>query len=110
MKEPILLVTMHAVKLRSAGRRKDENAWKDYTIAVLEDLVCKFVYDGPVDEPVKLPPSETLTRMMPPIWMSLPEPNQVRVFVSAYDRRERKSEAVELHVSPEVRRILERVD
>lgn len=103
---PMLMVTMYPVELRSPGQRKDEYAWKDYTIAVLEDLARKFVYEGPIHEAVKLAPKEALTRKMPPIWMSLPDANGVRVFVSAYDRQGERSDAIEVRISPQVRGLL----
>lgn len=97
---------MYTVAIRDAGQRKDEDAWRDYVILVLEDLARKFVYEGPVDEVVKLPPDEALARNMPPIWISLPQTNRVRVFLSVYDRQGHESEAVEVSISPRVLRIL----
>jgi len=89
-----------SVEPRNANQRKDEDAWKDYVILVLEDLVRKFVYKGPVDEREKLPPTEALNRKMPPIWISVPEANRVAVFVSVYDSAGHESGGIEVDISP----------
>lgn len=102
----ILAIHMFPVTIRNAGQHKDEDAWKDYAIVTLEDLVRKFVYNGPVDEVIRLPPSETIDRKMPPIRISLPDASQVRVFVSVYDREGHESEAIQVDTSPRVYRIL----
>jgi hypothetical protein len=104
----VLANHMFSVELRRVSQRKDEDAWKDYIILVLEDLVHKFIYEGPVDEAVKVPPNEALDRKMPPIWISIPEANQVHVFVSIYDREGHESEAIEVGISPRVYRILKK--
>ena len=95
-----------SAKRRDAGQRKDEEAWKDYKILVLEDLVRKFVYRGPVNELEKLPPDEALARKMPTVWISIPEPNQVSVSASVYDNAGHESEYVEAFISPESYRLL----
>lgn len=95
-----------SVAIRNGGQRKDEAAWNDYVISVQEDVIHKFVYDGPVDETIKVPPNEALERTRPPIWISLPEPNRVRVSLSIYDREGRESDSVDVAVSPRVYRVL----
>lgn len=102
----VLAVHMFHVELRDAGQQKDEDAWKDYAILALEDLVRKFIYNGPVNEVIKIPPSESVDRKMPPIRISLPETNRVRVSVSVYDREGHESDAAGVGISPRVYRRL----
>jgi len=82
---PPYVALVYSVRIRTADQRKDESAWKDYMISVLDELIRWSIQKQRTnvrDAIAKAPPKPT----MPRIWVSIPEPNQVRVSMSAYDR------------------------
>lgn len=94
------------VDVRTEGQRKDEQSWKDYAIETLDDLVRKTVDDRETDYlSLRDLPEKVGLELIPPICLSVPEPNRVKVLVSAYDRAGNASEPVELEVSPRLRRV-----
>ena len=104
------------VHIRSKGKVKDEDAWRLYTIQALDELVRRLITptvieisDGKLalvqrkkastrDENVRdVSPRNGPHMEMPPIWISALEPNEVRVFISVYDRVGNVSETVEMY-------------
>ncbi len=73
--------------------RKDENQWQEYVdhVKQVQQLVSKQKENGSEELDIEPPKKE-----MPLVWMSSPEPNKVRVFVSVYDRAGNESEYVEI--------------
>jgi hypothetical protein len=102
------------VCLRQRGEVKDERAWQSYTIQAMDDLLRKLIIptiigisDGQLvlrqtkanadDKGAKsVRPSTERVVAMPPIWISVSKPNELRVLVSVYDRAGNVSEDVEV--------------
>ncbi len=59
------------IEVRSTGQRKDENLWEAYTI-------------------------DSIHNKLPPTWISLPRPGEIKVEVWLYDKAGNKSNLVEL--------------
>jgi hypothetical protein len=98
---PILDSVAFSVDLRGDGRRKDDGLWTNYVIGRLDAVVRKAVDVRPADyRTLKMPADEATGEAMPPICVSIPEPNRVRVLVSAYDRAGNESESIDLYVAP----------
>ena len=68
------------VQIRDKKQQKDEKLWKEYEDTNLEELTKENVRED----------------TLPPIWISIPEPNKVDVWVSVYDKAGHKSEPVKL--------------
>jgi len=77
------------VQIRDAGQRKDVQQWNEYLEAKLRD----------VETGRELPPVGKAWHIMPPIWISIPEPNRVDVYVYVYDRQGHKSERIRVRNS-----------
>jgi hypothetical protein len=77
-------------------QHKDEQLWQQYLedVRVRQELAAKNKEAQAAGEAVFH--IETKKMEIPPVWLSLPEPNKVRVFVSVYDRAGNESEAVEI--------------
>ncbi len=88
-------------------QRKDEKRWRKYLedVRMRRELAAKNKEAQDAGEP--LFEIETKKMGIPPVWLSLPEANNVRVFVSVYDKSGNESEAVEIEdvldwlISPE---------
>jgi len=72
------------VQIRDAGQRKDVQQWNEYLEAKSRD----------VEAGRELPPVGKAWHVMPPIWISIPEPNRVDVYLHVYDRQGHKSERI----------------
>jgi len=72
------------VQIRNAGQRKDVQQWNEYLEAKSRD----------VEAGRELPPVGKAWHIRPPIWISIPEPNRVDVYVYVYDRQGHKSERI----------------
>jgi len=94
---PLYQALMFPIELRRAGMRKDEEAWKDYRIWALEEALRSCTDSRQGDDPNNSA-GEPLAMEMPPIIVSVPEPNRVRVLLSAYDRAGHRSEPYEIVV------------
>jgi len=70
------------VEIRDAGQRKDEQRWNEYLEAKPDD----------VDARGDLAPAGETLPAMPPIWISIPEPNHVDVRIYTYDQQGHKSQ------------------
>jgi hypothetical protein len=88
-------------------QRKDEKRWRKYLedVRMRRELAAKNKEAQNTGEPIF--EIETKKMEIPPVWMSVPEPNKVRVFVSVYDKSGNESEPVEIEdvfdwlISPE---------
>lgn len=77
------------IQIRDAGQRKDVQRWNEYLKAESDDV-----------EPARdLVPAGRTSRVRPPIWISIPEPNHVDVYVYVYDRQGHKSDRIRVRNS-----------
>jgi len=83
MSSELLLSRLCPVKIRDGDQRKDEQRWDEYVKGEGID----------VNSPRAI---ERWTETLPPVWISIPEPNKVDVYVYVYDRAGRKSEPFRL--------------
>lgn len=67
------------VQIRDGGQRKDEQRWNEYLKAKSRDVNTK---------------GDRISEGRPPIWISIPEPNHVDVYLYVYDRQGHKSERI----------------
>ena len=72
------------IQIRDAGQRKDVQRWNEYLKAE----------SGDVNAARDLVPAGKTLPVMPPIWISIPEPNRIDVHVYVYDRQGHKSERI----------------
>ena len=72
-----------AVRIRDAGQRKDSEQWLEY---------CR----GQTIEVSKTKSPNYYRETLPPIWVSLPDPNRRNVCVFVYDRAGNKSDSISL--------------
>ncbi len=86
---PIVESLLYPVELRTQGQRKDEAAWRDYMIWAFDEIICRFVDKRETESP-DMP--------LPPIYVSVPKANEVRVFAKLYDRAGNESESLEIPV------------
>jgi hypothetical protein len=68
-------------RVRTADKRKDEQLWQKYLESNYEELLQKH---------------GSWEATVPPVWLSIPEPNKVDVWVYVYDKAGNKSEPVKL--------------
>jgi hypothetical protein len=85
---PFMEGRMIGIGIRKNGQRKDAAQWEAYLIESIDWMVYTYVRPHKGTYPHQL--------RRPPVWISAPEPNKVRVSVSLYDRQERQSEYVEV--------------
>lgn len=72
------------IQFRRSGERKNEQQWQDFLEGKGFDQ--SFASDA-----------ERFWKTLPPVYVSVPEPNKVDVFVYVYDRGGHKSNPVRLH-------------
>ncbi len=77
------------VQIRDAAQRKDVRQWNEYLEAKSHDVKARRD---------SAPAGKTL-RVSPPIWISIPEPNHVDVYVYVYDQQGHKSERIRVRNS-----------
>jgi hypothetical protein len=94
------------VVVRDKYQRKDEFLWLEYVKRNLDALIRKYIDNQQHDS------KDTFTRgvpwgeeEMPPIYISVPDPNRVKVLVSIYDRAGNESDSVELLATPYIRSV-----
>lgn len=85
---PLLARIGFGMVVRDKGQRKDEHRWQEWAALAREELAA-VLREGRATTAKTIPP-------MPPIWMSFPKPDQVRIFLSIYDTMGNESERVEL--------------
>jgi hypothetical protein len=85
------------IQIRDKHQRKDRCLWLEYANRNLDALIRKYLDKRPQDS------GDTFTRgvlwkekEMPPIYISVPDPNRVQVFISIYDRAGNESESIKL--------------
>jgi len=95
---PLFDSAMYDVEIRNMNQRKDENGWRDCMVVALDEMVRWHAEQksqmGERRSPVDANDIDT-----PPIWISIPEPNDVRVYVSVYDRAGHESDNFELSLA-----------
>jgi hypothetical protein len=77
-----------AVHIRTGDEQKDVKLWEEYLIDNIDRLIYEHI--------AKQGPRKRRSLAMPPVWISTPDPNKVRVFISVYDRARNRSEYVQL--------------
>jgi hypothetical protein len=102
----VLMSGLAPVEFGDAGRKENEEAWKNYEIAVLDILVHKFVYEEPARVPVKMPPDEAMDIKRPPVPVPWPDTNRMHLTVSFYDYAGNESESIDVDISPSNKRVL----
>ncbi|MEN6424643.1 MAG: hypothetical protein ABFE13_04735 [Phycisphaerales bacterium] len=85
---PLFFSLAYDVRIRDAGQRKDEHAWQEFTTQSQQESgdLASDTNEGSRLDPIPYPP----------VWISIPEPNGVRVFVSVYDRAGHESNSYEI--------------
>lgn len=81
--DPLLMVT-----IRDGGQRKDSRAWEAFLIDSYDWLGRRR--SGMAND------QRTYGLSMPPVWISIPESDKIRVFVCLYDRQRHESDYVEV--------------
>ncbi|MBN1363041.1 MAG: hypothetical protein JW993_20750 [Sedimentisphaerales bacterium] len=79
------------VTIRQAGQRKDEGLWLEYENRCLRAVVERVLASKHKRSVTTTPRDRVSIRGMPPLCMSLPEPNHVTVQICAYDKTGRES-------------------
>jgi len=83
------------VNVRDNHQRKDDKQWKEYTSKSLEELAKNHIQNDPSSEE-SFEPMQYWRETIPPIWVSIPEKNNVDVWIHVYDEAGHKSEPVKL--------------
>ena len=94
---PFEVVDAHwvSIQIRDKHQRKDEKLWSEYVNTDFEHLVKKHVSSNDLS-------TETFYQgkfwedTLPPVWVSMPEPNKVDVWVYVYDKAGNSSEPLKL--------------
>jgi len=86
--------------VRDSGQRKDEKRWLEYEnrwlkVLVREAVAAKRKQSAPVAD------GNLSVRDMPPLYVSVPDPNRVDVQMRAYDKAGNESEWIEVHAHGE---------
>ncbi|MEN6424863.1 MAG: hypothetical protein ABFE13_05850 [Phycisphaerales bacterium] len=76
------------VTIRSSGQRKDHGAWEAFLIDSY-DWLSRNRSGVTLDQ-------RKHSLSMPSVWISIPDPDKVRVFVCLYDRQRHESDYVEV--------------
>lgn len=92
---PFEVVDAHGVviQIRDKHQHKDEELWSEYVNTEFEQLVNKYIRsdDFSIES---FYPGRFWEDTLPPVWVSIPEPNKVDVWVYVYDKAGNRSEAV----------------
>lgn len=88
------------IQIRDKYQRKDKCLWLEYANRNLDALIRKYLDERQQDC------GDTFTRKvlwkekeMPPVYISVPDPNRVEVFISIYDRAGNESESIKVLAS-----------
>ncbi len=76
------------IQIRASDQRKDDQRWKEYAETDIRDKIS--ARDG----------MRYFIETLPPVYVSVPEPNHTNVLVSVYDRAGHESNPVEPHYVP----------
>lgn len=89
------------IRIRDKHQRKDRCLWLEYANRNLDALIRKYLDKRQHDS------GDTFTRgvlwkekEMPPVYISVPDPDKVQVFMSIYDRAGNESESIKLLATP----------
>ena len=89
----------YPIQIRDKHQRKNVCLWLEYANWNLDGLIREYVdkwqHDGRDTSPREVPRKET-----PPIYISVPDPNRMHVFMSVYDRAGHESESIKLLATP----------
>jgi len=96
--------TMFPIRIRDKNQRKDRCLWLEYANLNLDELIRKYL------DKKQHVGDDTFTRgvlwkekEMPPVYISVPDPNKVQVFISIYDRAGNESESIKLLATPSIK-------
>jgi hypothetical protein len=102
----VLTAVIVPVELGAAGRKENEEAWKDYEIEVLDVLIHGVGYEEPGGGPLKMPLAKALNTEMPPVLVPRPDADGTHVIVSFYDYAGNESESIDVDIFPAYKRVL----
>ena len=88
-------VHMVPVQIRESRQRKDENRWLAYLNTDFDALARERIRSGIMSRK-SLSSGQFWQETLPPVWISIPEPNSVTVWVYVYDKAGHKSQPVRL--------------
>lgn len=92
------------VQFRDKNQRKDKLLWLECVNKNLDGLIRKYIDKKQQDDPASFVRKVTWKEEdMPPVYVSVPDPNVLNVFISIYDRSGNESERVELLAIPHIR-------
>ena len=94
---PFAVVDAHwvAVQIRDKHQQKDEQLWNEYVSTDFEQLVNEYIQSNNFSIE-SFYPGRFWEDTLPPVWVSISEPNKVDVWVWVYDKAGNRSEAVRL--------------
>lgn len=98
----IPVVRMYAilVAIRTSNQQKDDGLWQEYVDADIDKLMREHVRKELQNEPNRIEAIDIIfsasEAVRPPMWISIPEPNEVEVSVWVYDKEGNKSNSVRL--------------
>lgn len=83
------------VSIRDTGQQKDSQLWQEYIKTDFNELVNEYSKTDKISLE-GFYPGKFWEDTLPPVWVSIPEPDKVNVWVYVYDKAGNKSEAVKL--------------
>ena len=94
---PFAVLDAHwvAIQIRDKHQQKNEQLWSEYVNTDFEQLVNRYIKsdDFSIES---FYPGRFWEDTLPPVWVSIPEPNKVDVWVWVYDKAGNRSDAVKL--------------
>jgi len=94
---PLVVADVHLVptNIRTAYQKRDKKLWKDYLSLDYEKAYKEYL-QGREPYDVNMYPENFWEETLPPVLISIPEPNKVDVWVWVYDKAGNKSDPVKL--------------
>ena len=83
------------IHIRDKNQRKDEKLWQVYTTRDINDLMKEDIEGGRLSEESPQQ-GQFWEDNLPPVYISIPKPNRIDVWIWIYDRAGNKSEPVKL--------------
>ena len=84
---PVRDLRMVPLQIRNANQRKDNQRWDKYVRG--EGIAVNEIRNV-----------ERWKETLPPVWISLPDPNSTDVYIYIYDNAGNKSDPIQLHIGP----------
>ena len=84
---PVLEIHMLPIQIRNAHQRKDNQRWDKYVRG--EGIDVNDIRNV-----------ERWKETLPPVWITLPDPNSTDVYIYIYDNAGNKSDPIQLHIGP----------